>query len=167
MAIYRLLKFSAFEPEAVTRMVTAYEDALRVLALADRQDPITEIVAKKIIEIAQQSESDPVRLRQRALEELGIGTIPHAHTVTKVKDPPCVTLYVATALIQNPSTPGFNGEAKQEMLRAVAEMVNRDNLDGFVITWSVPPPAVVPITVESSRPQQPGSASNKSRPLSV
>jgi hypothetical protein len=53
------------------------------------------------------------------------------------------------------------------MLRAIAEMVNRDNLDGFVITWSVPPPALVPITVESSRPQQPGSASNKSRPLSV
>ena len=58
MAIYRLLKFSAFEPEAVTRMVTAYEDALRVLGLTDRQHPITELVAKKIIEIAQQGERD-------------------------------------------------------------------------------------------------------------
>jgi hypothetical protein len=150
MAIYRILKLAAFEPDAITRMVTAYEDALRVLGVADLQDPITEIVAKKIIELAPQGESDPMRLRQRALEELGIGKIPHAHTVTKVKDPPCVTLYVATALIQNPRTPGFNAEAKQEMLRAIAKMVNRDNLDGFVVAWSVPPPA--PITLESKAP---------------
>jgi hypothetical protein len=40
MTIYRLLEFSVFEPEAVTRLVTAYEDALRILALADRQDPV-------------------------------------------------------------------------------------------------------------------------------
>ena len=36
MAIYRLLQFSAFAPEDIT------EDALRVLNLADRQDPITD-----------------------------------------------------------------------------------------------------------------------------
>ena len=58
-----------------------------------------------------------------------------------------MTLYLLTALIQNPHTQGFDAEAKQEMLRAIAEMVNRDNLDGFVVAWSVPPPA--PITPES------------------
>ena len=47
MAIYRLLKFSAFQSEEITCMTAAYEDALRVLQLSDRQDPITEIVAKK------------------------------------------------------------------------------------------------------------------------
>ena len=39
MAIYRLLKFAAFEPEMIASMTAAYEDALRVLRLADRQDP--------------------------------------------------------------------------------------------------------------------------------
>jgi hypothetical protein len=72
MAIYRLLQFSAFEPKEITNMTAAYEDALRVLRLADRQDPITELIAKKIIEEAQAGERDPVRLRERALKELGI-----------------------------------------------------------------------------------------------
>jgi hypothetical protein len=48
-----LLKFSAFQPEEITCMTPAYEDALRMLQLADRQDPIRELVAKKIIEAAQ------------------------------------------------------------------------------------------------------------------
>jgi hypothetical protein len=72
MAIYRLLKFAAFDPEMIASMTAAYEDALRVLQLADRQDPITELVAKKIIDAAQLGESDPVRIRESALKELGI-----------------------------------------------------------------------------------------------
>jgi hypothetical protein len=72
MAIYRLLKFSAFDPEEITCMTTAYEDALRVLQLTDRQDPLTELVAKKIIEAAQPGERDPKRLLYKALTELGI-----------------------------------------------------------------------------------------------
>jgi hypothetical protein len=72
MAIYRLLKFAAFDPEDVSCMTTAYEGALVVLKLTDRQDPITELVAKKIIEVSQQGERDPDRLREKALIELGI-----------------------------------------------------------------------------------------------
>ena len=72
MAIYRLLKFSAFDPEEITCMTAAYEDALRVLQLANRQDPITELVAKKIIEVAQAGERNPDSLREKALTELGI-----------------------------------------------------------------------------------------------
>ena len=72
MAIYRLLKFSAFDPEEIACMTAAYEDALRVLQLANQQDPITELVAKKIIEVAQAGERNPDRLREKALSELGI-----------------------------------------------------------------------------------------------
>ena len=72
MAIYRLLKFSAFDPEEIACMTAAYEDALRVLQLANRQVPITELVAKKIIEVAQAGERNPDRLREKALTELGI-----------------------------------------------------------------------------------------------
>jgi hypothetical protein len=51
-------------------MSRAYESVLVALQLTDRQDPLTEIVAKKIVEIAETGELDPDRLRNRALEEI-------------------------------------------------------------------------------------------------
>src|SRR4029078_2636942 len=72
VAIYRLLQNSAFGPDEVERITMVYEGALRVLGLADRTDPITEIIAKKIIEVAQSGERDPLRIRARAIAELGI-----------------------------------------------------------------------------------------------
>ena len=72
MAIYRLLKTAVFDPPMIECMTAAYEDALRTLQLIDRQDPITELVAKKILEAAQLGENDPARLCERALEELGV-----------------------------------------------------------------------------------------------
>ena len=72
MAIYRLLRNSAFAPEDIGRRVAAYEDCLRILNLADRSDPITEIIAKKIIEIGQTGMRDPVQIGRLALEEIGI-----------------------------------------------------------------------------------------------
>ena len=44
MAIYRLLQKSVFGPDDIARLATAYESALRVLELNDRDDPITEII---------------------------------------------------------------------------------------------------------------------------
>jgi hypothetical protein len=70
MAIYRIFKQRVFEPEAVICMAKAYGDALVALQLSDRHDPITEIVARKIVEIAESGERDPDRIRDRALEEL-------------------------------------------------------------------------------------------------
>ena len=57
-------------PDEITVLTTAFEDTLRALRLADRADPATEIIAKKIIELAQQGERDPVRLRERAIQFL-------------------------------------------------------------------------------------------------
>jgi hypothetical protein len=59
-----------FEPEAITVMTTAFEETLRTLGLVDRTGPAPEIVAKKIIELAQQGERDPIRLRDRAVQSL-------------------------------------------------------------------------------------------------
>jgi hypothetical protein len=70
MAIYRIFGQRIFEPEAVACMAKAYEDALVALQLSDREDPFTEIVARKIVEISELGERDPHRLRDRALEEL-------------------------------------------------------------------------------------------------
>ena len=70
MSIYPIFRSAAFDPETVMIMSAAYEDALRVLKLADRADPITEIVARKIIEVARTGESNRTRLRDKALAEL-------------------------------------------------------------------------------------------------
>jgi hypothetical protein len=59
-----------FSPADIVILSTAFEDALRALNLTNRDDPTTEIVAKKIIEIAKQGERDPVRLRERAVQAL-------------------------------------------------------------------------------------------------
>lgn len=72
VAIYRLLQQSAFNPEDIDRLVAAYEDSLRALKLTDRSDPLTESIAKKLIELAQTGERDPRRLRQRAFEALDL-----------------------------------------------------------------------------------------------
>jgi hypothetical protein len=67
MAIYRLLKNGAFGPDEIKVLTTAYEEALRALRLKGRSDPATEMIAKKIIELAQRGERDPVRLRKYAI----------------------------------------------------------------------------------------------------
>jgi hypothetical protein len=48
MAIYRLLKNSTLEPEEISRITEAYEQALHTLCVKDRDDPLTEMIAKKI-----------------------------------------------------------------------------------------------------------------------
>ncbi|MFZ0608324.1 MAG: hypothetical protein WBD53_04295 [Xanthobacteraceae bacterium] len=70
--IYRLLQQSAFTPEDIDRLVTAFEDSLRTLKLADRSDPLTETIAKKLIEIAQTGERDPRQLQRRAFQALDL-----------------------------------------------------------------------------------------------
>jgi len=71
MAIYRLLQHSAFLPEDIEPIVAAYEDCLRILKLTNRSDPLTEIIAKAIIQIAQTGVRDPVQIRELALKQLG------------------------------------------------------------------------------------------------
>jgi hypothetical protein len=62
--IYRLLKGSAFAPDDIKLLSDAFEGALRELQLVDRTDPATELIAKRIIELAQRGERDPNRLRE-------------------------------------------------------------------------------------------------------
>jgi hypothetical protein len=62
MPIRGALQTRAFGPEDIEIITAAFEDALRQLKLVDRSDPLTEIVAKKMIEIAEQGERDPLPL---------------------------------------------------------------------------------------------------------
>jgi hypothetical protein len=66
MPIHRLPKYNAFEPEHCRAMGIAFEGVLTELGLVDRDDPLSELVAVKIIELAQQGVHDPNQLRHLA-----------------------------------------------------------------------------------------------------
>jgi hypothetical protein len=71
VAIYRLLQMSAFVPEDIERIVAAYERALVQLGLNDRNDPLTDTVARLIIEVAQTGVKDRDVMCALALSRLG------------------------------------------------------------------------------------------------
>jgi hypothetical protein len=52
VASYPLLQNSAFGPDDIQRLATAYENALRALELSNRDDPVTRTIAKRIIDAA-------------------------------------------------------------------------------------------------------------------
>src|SRR4051812_22748489 len=57
--IYRMLQAEAFDPEAVEMLSQCYEAILKDLGLASRTDPITALVAERVIEFAKSGERDP------------------------------------------------------------------------------------------------------------
>lgn len=72
MAISRLLKSSHLKPEEISRITEAYEQTLRALSLKDRDDRVTEIIAKKTIKLAQAGAHDAAQLSVLVIAELGI-----------------------------------------------------------------------------------------------
>jgi hypothetical protein len=72
MAIYRLLQNSALGPEEIERLAAAYEQTLRDLALKDRDDPITRLIAEKVLEVGQTGIRDPDQISKLAIKELGL-----------------------------------------------------------------------------------------------
>jgi hypothetical protein len=71
MPIRQLLDSNAFNPEEVTILRDVFEDTLRTL-VTDRSDPVTSLIAKKIIELARLGERDPARLLQAALQAFSL-----------------------------------------------------------------------------------------------
>jgi hypothetical protein len=70
MAIYRILQNSPLSPEDINRLGAAYEATLKALGLADRNDQLTELVARKIIEIGQTGVRDPLQISKLATRDL-------------------------------------------------------------------------------------------------
>jgi hypothetical protein len=66
MPINRLLVGSKLEPEQIARLNAAFSHALRSLSLVDRNDPLTEMLARKIIEFGA-TETDPAKISQLAV----------------------------------------------------------------------------------------------------
>ncbi len=70
MSLYRLLKHIKLEPEQCHIVARAYESVLIDLKLQGRDDPVNELIAKKILDYAQRGELDAIRLRQIVREEM-------------------------------------------------------------------------------------------------
>ncbi len=77
MSIVPLLTQSAFDPELIETLVSAYEDAWRqversgsAFASPRYRRAAQEVVAKRIIEMAQSGEREPARLADDAVAYL-------------------------------------------------------------------------------------------------
>ena len=68
MPIRGMLEGQAFNPEQVGELIAAFESVLADLRLVDRTDPVTEFVAKIIIDCAKQGMFDRVKLHDCAIE---------------------------------------------------------------------------------------------------
>lgn len=72
MAIYRLIAVGTFGPDEIRVMIAAYESALIDLEFTDREDPLTELIARSIVNVTATGERDPERIKERALNALGV-----------------------------------------------------------------------------------------------
>jgi hypothetical protein len=72
MPINRMFRDGKIKPEDVERLNRAFTFTLRSLSLVDREDPICEIVARKVIAIDAAGTHDPQEIAQLATKQLGI-----------------------------------------------------------------------------------------------
>ncbi len=72
--IIQLFRAAAFDPETLTKLCDAYESATRSLHNRDWRLALSnEIIAQRIIQMAEKGEHDPVVLAKSALNSLGFG----------------------------------------------------------------------------------------------
>ena len=72
MAIYKLIASGSYGPDDINAMTAAYESALVEIRSVDRDDPLTEILAKSILTVTATGERDPEKIKERALRALRI-----------------------------------------------------------------------------------------------
>jgi hypothetical protein len=72
MAIYKLIANGSFGPDEINVMKAAYEAALVDVGISDRDDPITELIAKSIVNVTATGERNPKVVMERALNALGV-----------------------------------------------------------------------------------------------
>lgn len=69
MPITPFLRGQAFEPETVEAMAKAFVTTREALGLSDRDDAMTQLVAEKIIELAQRGLKNSSTLYLAAIKE--------------------------------------------------------------------------------------------------
>jgi len=71
MTIDNLFKNAPFASDEIGILVAAYEETLRTLGVKQRGDPLTELIARKIIAIAQTGARDASVIAKRVIVDLG------------------------------------------------------------------------------------------------
>jgi len=69
LAIGRACPLLAPGPDEIGVMKAAYEAALIEVGVTDRDDPITELIAKSIVNVTATGERNPKEVMERALNE--------------------------------------------------------------------------------------------------
>jgi hypothetical protein len=72
MAIRRLIAAGSYGPEEIRALTDAYDIALIVLRLTDKDDPVTELLAKSIAAVVATGERKPGEIATKAIDALGI-----------------------------------------------------------------------------------------------
>jgi hypothetical protein len=72
MPINRMFRDGKIKAEEVERLNRAFTFTLRSLSLVDRDDPVCEIVARKVIEIDAAGTHEPKEIAKLATKQLGI-----------------------------------------------------------------------------------------------
>ena len=72
MPINRLLKHGVHTPDQIERLNKAFSLALQLLSLVDRNDPLCEMVARKVIDVAAGPIHDPREIADKAVKGIGL-----------------------------------------------------------------------------------------------
>src|SRR5215813_13852807 len=72
ISIHRFLKEAVFEPSDIETMATAYDNACRVLQVADGARIVREVIASHVIALARAGVRDPEKLEAQTLEALNL-----------------------------------------------------------------------------------------------
>jgi hypothetical protein len=72
MAIYKLIANGSFGPQEIEVMSAAYESALIDLGITNRDDLVTELIAKSIVHVISTGERNPELIKERAINALGL-----------------------------------------------------------------------------------------------
>ncbi|KWV60639.1 hypothetical protein AS156_28460 [Bradyrhizobium macuxiense] len=72
MPINRLLKAGKYTPEEIELLNKAFDLALRSMGLVDRNDPLCEMIARKIIEAGSTITGDPKEIADVAVTRIGL-----------------------------------------------------------------------------------------------
>ena len=70
MPFHRLIQNLSFNQDDIERLAEAYEEALRALHISDRDDPINQVIAQRIIEGAPTGVRDAGDLCKMAIKDL-------------------------------------------------------------------------------------------------
>ncbi|MCA6121255.1 hypothetical protein J6500_04950 [Bradyrhizobium sp. WSM 1704] len=72
MPINRLLAAEKYPPEKIECLTKAFNLALGRMGLVDRDDPLCELVARKVLEVAETSPGDPKQIAEAAVARIGL-----------------------------------------------------------------------------------------------